>query len=53
MPSISDITDREIMESTMSVEWQVELQQRVASSSSERDEAAPGEEEVPREPSEE
>ena len=24
-PSMSDITDREIMESTMSVEWQVNL----------------------------
>jgi hypothetical protein len=38
----------------MSVEWQINLQQRVASSyASEHDDAAPGEEEVPGEPSEE
>lgn len=54
MPSISDITDREIMESTMSVDWQVQLQHKVASSyASENDDAAPGEEEVLGEPSEE
>lgn len=54
MPSLSDMTDREIFESTMSVDWQVTLQQKLASSyASELDEAPPAEEEIPSEPTEE
>lgn len=53
MPSMSDITDREIFESTMSVDWQVTLNDKLQSSyTSEADKAPPAEEE-PSEPTEE
>ena len=54
MPSMSDITDREIFESTMSVDWQVTLQEKLASSyASEADQQAPpAEDDQPSEPTE-
>lgn len=54
MPSISDITDREIFESTMSVDWQVTIQEKLQSSyTSEADNKAAPAEDEPSNPTEE
>ena len=54
MPSVSDLTDREIFDSTVSVDWQVTLQQKIESSreESEMDDAPPGQKEDSEEPTE-